>query len=139
MNALAGDIASIRIRALSIEVDRLKKRVAELEELCGIDDGELPPEAALVCRSAPRIEIIMRLLAKRDVVSRAAIVLAIGGREDCNEKMADCYIVTARKLLSEWGIELRTIRSIGWGIAREQRIVLRAKLKIDDRAEARAS
>jgi hypothetical protein len=99
------------------EVQRLRDRVEELEELLGADpeDGERFAVFRIPAGTGPRL---LGLLLRRKVVSReAAQVVLYGGRPENQQpsiESLDIHIFRIRKQLRLHKIEVVTVWGIGW-------------------------
>lgn len=107
------------------ENERLRRRIEELEELCGLDEK---PRIKIDCPRSGRVAIVLSLLLRRELVSRSAVLLAIGRDDAQNPIIADVYVSHARKLLADWCIPLKTDWGRGWYVEKKYRQALRANL-----------
>jgi hypothetical protein len=104
------------------EIDDLRNRVAELEELCGIAVPQLSNPFSGYKRR--RLLVIAGLLVKRTVVGVDAIVLAFGG-DTVSRLVVENYIHCLRQQLRGMGIVLRNERAIGWYLSNADRCALK--------------
>lgn len=101
------------------EIERMRDRIAELEELLGL---RIPVPPAFAPRRANfsrgRMWALICFLAKREFVSHEAITVALWGDIEIdqrpNAKGQDVYICHLRKFLRAYDIELRTAWGKGW-------------------------
>lgn len=93
------------------EIERLRARVEELEDLLGLN--EKISNSAFEGPHRTRLQIIAQLLLARQLVSKTAILLAIGG-DDLQEHTAVIYVSFLRKQLARHSIVIRTEWSRGW-------------------------
>lgn len=116
------------------ELERLRDRVAELEEALGLTAdlprGLIPREIVGTRQGALGALRFIGVLLTRPFGSREAIYSAFYGdrpevRQPCL-KVLDVYASCARKILSAHGIELQTIRGEGWRLDAANKAKLRA-------------
>lgn len=113
------------------ELQRLRDRVAELEELLGLN-ANLP--AVLFIRG-PRVggaaRELLGLLLKASLLRRSAAYAALYGTrpeaDQPEEKILDVHISALRKALPP-GVQIITIWSTGWLMTEESKAVMREKL-----------
>jgi hypothetical protein len=105
------------------EVARLRERIEELEDLLGLT--ETVPTTVFTGHHRARLEMVAKLLLARELVSKTAIILAIGGA-DRSEATAAVYVSYLRKQLAERDIELRTEWGRGWRLDVANKAKLRA-------------
>lgn len=106
------------------EVDRLQNRIAELEELCGLQETLAANPFSGQHRA--RLLTIAKLFAARELVSKTTVALAIGG-ENFSEHTPAVYVSHLRKQLAP-DITVRTEWSKGWYLSAIDRDRLRALL-----------
>lgn len=98
---------------MSQELQRLRRRVDELEELLGLN--EAVSSHFLDCADQlhrGRVEVIVRLLATRTMISETSIGLAIGC-DGFSRKSASVYVHYARRAMRCYG--LAGIVKTDWG------------------------
>jgi hypothetical protein len=105
------------------EVARLRERIEELEDLLGLQ--EKIPSAVFKGPHRARLETVAKLLLARELVSKTAIILAIGGA-DMVEQTAAVYVSYLRRQLAERDIALRTEWGRGWRLDVANKAKLRA-------------
>jgi hypothetical protein len=114
-------------------VQKLHDRIAELEELLGLrEQVDMIP---LDCCHRKRTQTVIRLLARRELVSPFAIELAIGS-ETITDSSIRIYVHFARKALREHGITVACDRGRGWYLSARDKARLRALMGDRDRAAA---
>jgi hypothetical protein len=107
------------------ELQWLRGRVDELEELLGLKEPiEFNP---FTSSHKVRVRTVARLLLARELVSKTAIILGIGG-EDISDAAAGVYICYCRKHLAANGITIHTLWGRGWYIDAADKKKLRAVL-----------
>lgn len=93
------------------ELQRLRDRIIELEELLGIS-YPIPPTLGLTSRECA----YLGMLIKRPIVTRDAAMIAIysGGFDDPCEKIVDAHILKLRRKLARHSIAIATRWGQGW-------------------------
>jgi two-component system cell cycle response regulator CtrA len=118
------------------ELQRLRDRIAELEELAGIgdDDVALIKTATGLPMSACRILGAIRK--RRGISSRDMIYgLVYGDRPECDQpemKILDVHVVRVvriRRALKPHGITIETVWGVGWSMTDEHRAALAAMME----------
>ncbi len=105
-------------------VKKLRERIAELEELLGLRE-RLDMILIADGHHRRRTEAVIRLLAKRDLVSSCAIELAFGV-DHLAPKSIPVYVYFARKALRPHGITVKRDRGRGWYLPAHDKAKLRA-------------
>lgn len=108
------------------ELQRLRERIDQLEELLGLHE-----KVAIHFvheNHQARVEMVIRLLASREMISEAAIGLAIGV-DDLRRKSAAVYICYARKALRPHEIEIKCDFMRGWYVSAADKAKLRAVMR----------
>jgi hypothetical protein len=116
---------------MTSELEHLRNRVDELEELCGLRET-IPPSVienyrrrdGTVCISARRLTVILQLLLKREMVSVQAILLAIGG-DRTGDTVVGVMLVAVRRFLRDHSINLKNHRGEGWSLPADDKRKLR--------------
>ena len=99
------------------ELNRLRNRVAELENLLGVE-WKCPPQWRRQGGNLRQWHIL-GLLIKRTLVTRSTILISVQADQRLrdryvDERMADVYICGLRKILRTHGIEINTVPTEGW-------------------------
>ena len=111
------------------EVLRLRQRVEQLEELLGLDETIQPHFLKSIHTHRGRVEVVLKLLVARQMISEYAIGLAIG-RDELSRTTASVYIHFARKALAAHGLDIiKNDWSRGWYVASEDKPKLRALMR----------
>lgn len=130
------------------EIERLRDRVAELEEALGLT-AEIPRDIVpLEIRGvhrvgSPGIRRFIAMLLARPFGNREAIYNAFYGAlpevDQPGHRILDVYSSAARKVLKAHGIELQTIRHQGWFIDTADKTKLRATIARLNRDQQQAA
>lgn len=91
------------------ELQALRQRVEQLEELCGLREPITP--GVVGGRYRQRVTTVLQLLLRRELVTPKALLLAIGSQ--AAEKTATSYMHFARRQLADWRITLHVDRRRG--------------------------
>jgi DNA-binding response OmpR family regulator len=123
--AAEAGIASLRRYAgAANELQQLRDRVAELEELLGVSDeigfqvlGLTPTEAGL-----------LGMLIKKDFVAAASIYCGLfGGRPECDQPDGNIIAVYISKLRKKIGVEIVNVRGTGYFMRERDKEIIRAR------------
>ena len=121
-------------------MERLRDRVAQLEQVLGIDrslGGKMRDAFGL----EPAFVPILGMIYKREFVTRGGLYTVVyGGRPECewpDERILDVQICKLRKVLKKFGITIKTKWGEGWYMTRANKANVRAAL--DARAAADAA
>lgn len=107
--------------ALREEVEQLRDRVAELEQLLGIGEDHLI-QIRQVIKATPTVCKLIGMLRKaRSVMSREHLFIAIyGDRNEADQptdlKIIDVFVSKARAALEPHGIEITTTWGAGYAL-----------------------
>jgi hypothetical protein len=107
------------------ELQILRQRVEQLEELCGLRETATP--GVIGCRYRQRLTIALRLLLRRKLVTSRALLLATGSQ--AADGTATSYMHFARRQLAEWRITLHVVRRQDWFIHPADKPWLREALR----------
>lgn len=114
---------------LVLVIQRLRDRIRELEELLGLRE-RVDMIEIVDCNYRRRVQTIIRLLLRRELVSRDAISLAFGGEEHSQNSIY-VYVSHARAALRPHGITIKCDRGRGWYLRIHDRAKLRALMRGD--------
>jgi hypothetical protein len=125
---------STRLSGLN-ETDRLRERVAELEDALGLT-AEIPAELVprSICEGTsfgrPKVLEVIGVLLTRPFAHSAALFDALyGTRPECDQpqpQILSVYVCRVRASLRRHGIELKTRRGAGWYLTEDDKTKLRA-------------
>lgn len=122
-----------RLEGLEAENQRLRDRVAQLEEVVGFTI-DLPIFLGLTTHEARLFGALM----KRPVWTKEQLLFALySGRHDDEQpeiKIIDVYVCKARKKLARFGIQIETLWGQGYRLSPEMKA--KAMALIDERAAA---
>lgn len=99
----------------------LEDRIAELEELLGIDEKSTDPYRKLGL--PPVARVMLGYLMKRELATRQGLYEAVyGARNDCDQPLdvkgaMSARIWTIRNALEPHGVRIATISGTGWSIS----------------------
>ena len=119
------------------ELERLRDRVDELEELLGVR-GTIPRKMFRSCPLAAE-QLIGMLLARPSITREAAYTALYGGRPEADqpmEKIIGTRMCQARKALTPHGIAVKTVWGSGYYMTGENKAKLRALLDEEKRIAA---
>lgn len=105
---------------MTSELQALRDRIEELEELLGLSASELPAHWKL--RDTPRR--ILGLLLRRERMSYHGLSICLG--RDVNYHCLAVHLVAIRKFLRPLGVEVQTIYGFGYLLSPQAKRTLRA-------------
>jgi len=117
----ANDAGSLRER-----IDALEAEVAYWKELATGSDLTAPPEWAMT----PVQAFLAGQLARRGIIRRQTVAQMWPGSagEDVPLKTVDVHVCRLRKRLKALGVELTTVRGVGWSVSAADRARLMAAM-----------
>ena len=130
IGARAVSVSTARTVSAVTELQQLRDRVAELEELLGM---KTPQSPCRLLHLTPTEEKLCGLLLKRPLVTQDIFFVAVyGNLLECDqpkERMLDVYICKLRKKLSPLEIEITTRPWVGYYLPAESKSKLVALLE----------
>lgn len=114
------------------EVQRLRDRVAELEELIGVS-GNLVHRMQDHLRLTPIEAQVLGYLMRRSTAGREAMYLAIYGglpeRSQPDIKGLDVHVCRVRAVLKDHDVNVQTLWGVGWFMDRADKAKLKQMLE----------
>jgi hypothetical protein len=121
------------------EVQRLRDRIDELEQILGVDRSLANRLRGALCISRDQARMLGMLLSRNVVTHEAMYTVMYGARPECDQptmKIMDVQLCKLRGRLKPHGITFRTLWGEGWQMPMEEKAKVRAKLVSVDQADS---
>jgi two-component system cell cycle response regulator CtrA len=118
-----------RLDALEDDNDRLRERIAQLEDLMGMNI-EVPLEWGLTGHERAVFGVIMaRTIATKDAIM--AGIYRDTAKEEAEIKIVDVFVCKIRKKLKPFAIDIETVWGVGYRLSAATKAAVRAQMGED--------